>query len=333
MAVKTESLSRSIILEMLSAHRGEFISGQEISDRLALSRTAIWKHIHELRTAGYIIESQKKSGYRLTEKPNALTGAEIKAGLNTVSFGHTVHYEESVTTTQEIAHKLASEGASEGTFIVADEQTGGRGRLGRLWHSPKASGICASLILRPQIPPQEAPQLTLLAAVGVVKGIKLSTGLACDIKWPNDILYNGKKLVGILTELEADPDQVKSVILGMGVNVNTTKADFCEDISEKATSLRIEMGREVDRADLLRHILQQIEILYAAYLEEGFRFVKLLWESHAVSLGRTVHARTLKGTLVGKAKGLSNDGFLIIEDEDGECHHISSADIELPSYE
>lgn len=319
------------ILKMLAAQGGGFVSGQELSEQLGLSRTAVWKHIHELCDAGYDIESVKKSGYRLKSKPNVLSDAEIQSGLETEKIGRIVHYVESVPSTQEVAHRLAGEGAAEGTIVVADEQTGGRGRLGRPWHSPKGSGIWTSLILRPHIPPQDAPQLTLLAAVAVVKGIHAATGLDCDIKWPNDILIHGKKLVGILTELQADPDQVRSVIVGMGINVNATEEVFPEELRDIATSLRIETGSEVNRAHVLQQILLQFEGLYGDYLKEGFRFVKLLWESYALSLGKVLQARTLRGEISGRAVGLSDNGFLILEDEHGQRHEISSADIRLPS--
>ncbi|HEX7065690.1 MAG TPA: biotin--[acetyl-CoA-carboxylase] ligase [Bacillales bacterium] len=325
MAAKTD------ILKMLSDHREAFVSGQELSEQLGLSRTAIWKHINELRKAGYEIVSVKKSGYRLVEKPNVLSEAEIQSGLETDILGQAIQYKDSVKSTQEVAHQLAREGAKEGTIVVADEQTGGRGRLGRPWHSPKGTGIWVSLILRPRIPPQQAPQLTLLAAVGVVKGIREATGLKCDIKWPNDILSHERKLVGILTELQADPDQVNSVIVGMGMNVNVKETDFPAELREIATSIGIEAGQEVDRAEVLQKILRHTEILYREYLREGFRFVKLLWESHAVSLDRIIQARTLQGTIVGRAIGLSDNGFLILEDDTGKRHEISSADIDLPS--
>lgn len=330
MDVKTEPQSRSLILDLLSEGRGTFVSGREISERLGLSRTAVWKHIGALRADGYTIESQKRSGYRLITKPNTLSAMEIQPDLETERFGYRIYYEETVPSTQEIANTLVQEGAEEGTLIIADEQTSGKGRMGRSWHSPKGTGISASLILRPKIPPREAPQLTLLAAVGIVKGIKQASGLDCDIKWPNDILYRGRKFVGILTELQAEPDRIHAVLLGMGLNVNVTEADLPVELRGKATSLRIETKREINRADLLRHILREIEKLYKDYLQEGFRFIKLLWESYAISLGRTVHARTLKGVLVGRAKGLNDDGFLLLEDESGKVHQISSADIELP---
>lgn len=325
MAVKSD------LLKLLIESGEQFVSGQEMSERLGLSRTAIWKHIRDLKEAGYEIESVKKSGYRLTRKPNVLFEDEILSGLHTEKLGRAVQFHNSVTSTQEVAHQLARSGSPEGMLVVADEQVGGRGRLGRPWHSPKGSGIWMSLLLRPDIPPQQAPQLTLLAAVGVVKGIRDATAVECDIKWPNDILVKGKKLVGILTELQADPDLVHSVIVGIGINVNVKEEDFPEEIRAIATSLQIEAGREIHRAHLMQHILLQIEKLYVDYLHEGFQFVKLLWETHAVSIGRTVQARTLRGELNGKAIGLSDNGFLILEDESGKRHEVSSADIHLPS--
>lgn len=323
--------AKTTIVDMLTSRRDSFVSGQALSERLGVSRTAVWKHIRELREAGYVIESVKKSGYRLTKKPNAITPTEIQAGLQTEVFGGSVHYAETVDSTQKTAHQLASAGSGEGTLVVADEQTGGKGRLGRTWHSPKGTGIWMSIILRPPISPQQAPQLTLLAAVGVVKGIKAATDLDCDIKWPNDILLNGKKLVGILTELQADPDQVHAVIAGIGINVNVEAGEIPTELRNIATSLRIEAGRVIDRATLLQHMLLEMEKLYHHYLQEGFRTIKLLWESYAINLGARVQARTLQGTLSGRALGISDRGFLILEEEDGERREVSSADIMLPS--
>lgn len=329
MDVQTISKNRALILQRLTRNVGTFVSGREISEHLGLSRTAVWKHIDALREAGYKIESQKRSGYRLLEKPNTLSPLEILNGLTTRRLGQRVHYEESVSSTQEIANTFVQEGCEEGTLIIADEQTGGRGRLGHSWHSPKGAGISASLILRPNITPREAPQLTLLAAVGIVRGIKRTCDLECDIKWPNDVLYQGRKLVGILTELQSEPDRVHAVLLGMGVNVNATAVDFPRGLIEKATSLHMELRHTVNRADLLQNILNEIELLYDDYLQEGFLFVKRLWESYAISLGKMVHARTLKGVITGRAQGISDQGFLLIEDKEGALHQISSADIEL----
>lgn len=186
-----------------------------------------------------------------------------------------------------------------------------------------------SLILRPPIPPQRVPQLTMLVAVAISQAIQEVTGLVPDIKWPNDILLHGKKGVGILTELQADPDRVRSVIVGIGINVNQTAEQFPEDIRAIATSLAIEKGERIKRAPLIQEILLRIERLYKQYLAHGFRPIKLLWEGYAVSIGKPVTARTLGGTIRGIARGITEDGLLILEDEEQNTHYIHSADIQL----
>jgi BirA family transcriptional regulator, biotin operon repressor / biotin---[acetyl-CoA-carboxylase] ligase len=186
-----------------------------------------------------------------------------------------------------------------------------------------------SIILRPNIPLPKAPQLTLLTAVAIVQGTHDITGVLPEIKWPNDILINGKKVTGILTELEAEADRINSVIIGIGMNVNQTKADFPVELQEIATSLLLEKGEKVSRADLIKSIFMNLEKLYLLYLEEGFFPIKLLWESYAISIGRKITARTLTHSIVGKAQGITDDGVLMIEDEQGKTHHVYSADIEL----
>ncbi|MCT8138922.1 biotin--[acetyl-CoA-carboxylase] ligase [Anaerobacillus sp. CMMVII] len=318
---------RSKLLQMLIDHQGDFVSGEAISQFLGCSRTAVWKHIEELRKAGYKLEAAPRKGYRIIHQPNLVTENEIKAGLSTTYIGKTVVYEKSVPSTQGIAHRLASEGAKEGTLVVADEQVSGKGRLGRPWLSQIGTGIWMSLILKPKIPPQRAPQLTLLAAVAVIRGIHEYTNIQCDIKWPNDILLNGKKLVGILTEMQADPDQIHSVIIGIGINVNQN--NFPEEISDIATSLKIEKGEEINRAGLLQSIMVQFEQLYELFLKDGFSQVKLMWEAYATTIGRRITARTISGSLEGYASGITDEGVLLLEDDFGKVHKIYSADIEF----
>lgn len=308
----------------------QFISGEEISKQLNCSRTAVWKHIKELKNNGYEIESVPKKGYRILSRPDRISEDEIKHHLNTKQLGQRIRYFESVTSTQEIAHRVAlEEDASEGEIIIAEEQLNGKGRLGRTWYSPKGTGIWMSIILRPQIPPHHAPQLTLLAAVSVVNAIQRVTGIHADIKWPNDILVNGKKVVGILTELQAEADRVKTVIIGLGINVNTEQSFFPTILREKASSLRIENGNKVNRAILVRAILEEMEKLYYSYLDEGFLVIKTLWEGFAASIGKTITARTLKGELVGVAKGITDEGSLLLETSDGQIHNLYSADIDI----
>ncbi|MDR4888689.1 biotin--[acetyl-CoA-carboxylase] ligase [Fredinandcohnia sp. QZ13] len=325
-----QSEIRKKLLEVFSSANGEFISGQKLSEQLGCSRTAVWKHIEDLRNEGYELEAVRKLGYRIITKPDKISGNEIQLGLETKSLGRNIHFEESVTSTQQIAHKLAYEGAVEGTLVVAEEQTTGRGRLDRAWYSPKHTGVWMSMILRPQIPPSQAPQLTLLAAVGVVQAIQEVTGLEPDIKWPNDILIHQKKIVGILTELQAETDRINSVIIGIGINVNQELSQFPENLHTIASSLAIEKGDKIDRAKLIQVILLKIEKLYNEFLQHGFKVVKLLWESYATSIGKQIIARTISGSIEGKAIGINEEGVLLLEDAEGKVHHIYSADIELP---
>jgi BirA family transcriptional regulator, biotin operon repressor / biotin---[acetyl-CoA-carboxylase] ligase len=318
------------MLHILIEQNGEYVSGQKISEQLGCSRTAIWKHISELRKEGYELEAMQKRGYRIIHQPNNIRAHNIHIGLNTEFIGKKIIYHESISSTQTIAHQLAYEGTEEGTVVVADEQGKGKGRLGRVWHSPKGTGVWMSVILRPNIPPQQAPQLTLLAAVAVVKGIKEAVGLDCEIKWPNDILIHGKKVVGILTELQAEADRIQSVIIGIGINVNVK--EFPEELKAKATSLFVEKnGKEINRAELIQRILEQTETLYNQYLKDGFTVIKLIWESYAVSLGKKIKATTINGSIEGFAKGITEAGVLLVEDDNGKIHQIYSADIEISS--
>ncbi|WP_181555924.1 biotin--[acetyl-CoA-carboxylase] ligase [Thermaerobacillus caldiproteolyticus] len=329
MAHSVQSETRKKLLELFSEAKGDFISGQKISEILGCSRTAVWKHIEDLRKEGFELEAVRRLGYRIVNTPDKVTANEIQLGLKTETLGRYIHFEEEVTSTQTIAQKLAYEGAKEGTLVVAEQQIAGRGRMARNWFSPKGTGIWMSLILRPPIPPQKAPHLTLLTAVAIAQAIQDVTGLVPDIKWPNDILINGKKCVGILTELQAEPDRIHSVIIGMGINVNQTVEQFPEDIRAIATSLAIEKGEKIKRAELVQEILFKIEMLYRQYLQHGFRPIKLLWEGYAISIGKEITARTLSGTLRGMALGITDEGVLMLEDADGNIHYIHSADIQL----
>ncbi len=320
---------RTKLIEAFSTAKGTFISGQQIADYIGCSRTAVWKHIEELRTEGFVLEAVRNKGYRIIFTPEKVTANEIQLGLQTKTLGKSIHYEESVETTQKIALTIANDGAPEGTLVVAEEQLGGKGRLMRNWYSPKYSGIWMSLILRPRIPFQQAPQLTLLAAVAVVQAIEHTTDLKPQIKWPNDILINRKKVTGILTELQGESDRIHSVIIGIGINVNQQKSDFPEELQETATSLLIEGGEKVSRARVIQEVLVRLETLYEQFLTEGFLPIKQLWESYAISLGQEIKATTVNSTIIGKAIGITDEGVLLLEDHSGKVHSIYSADIHI----
>ena len=324
-----QSEIRKELLDAFTNAGDDFLSGQHLAELIGCSRTAVWKHIEELRKEGFELDAVRNKGYRILKTPEKITADEIRLGLTTMFMGRTIHYEDSVESTQKIALSLASEDAPEGTIIIAEEQLSGRGRMARKWHSPKYTGIWMSMILRPNIPLNNAPQLTLLAAVAIVQACEDMTDLILEIKWPNDILINGKKVTGILTELQAEADRIHSIIIGIGINVNQKKDDFPTEIRDIATSLFIEKGETVSRAELIKSILKHFEKLYTLYLDQGFLPIKLLWESYATSIGKYITARTLTNTIEGKALGITNDGVLKLEDQTGFIHHIYSADIEL----
>jgi BirA family transcriptional regulator, biotin operon repressor / biotin---[acetyl-CoA-carboxylase] ligase len=324
-----QSQLRKELLDAFTNAGEDYLSGQRIAELIGCSRTAVWKHIEELRKEGFELEAIRRKGYRIVKTPEKITADELRLGLKTNFIGKNVHYEESVESTQKIAHGLAYDNASEGTVIIAEEQVAGRGRMDRKWHSPKYTGVWMSIILRPNIPLPKAPQLTLLAAVAIVQAIEDLTDLLPEIKWPNDILIRGKKVTGILTELEAEADRINSIIIGIGMNVNQTKEDFPSELQEIATSLFLEKGEKVSRSDLIKGIFMNLEKLYLLYLEEGFLPIKLLWEGYAISIGRKITARTLSNSIIGTAQGITDDGVLIMVDEQGKTHHVYSADIEL----
>lgn len=299
-----QSELRKKLLDAFTNAGDSYLSGQAVANLVGCTRTAVWKHMEELRKEGFELEAVRRKGYRIIKTPERMTADEIRFGLRTESIGKNIHHFESVESTQKVAHQLSYNDTPEGTVIIAEEQTSGRGRMDRKWHSPKYTGVWMSLILRPAIPPAKAPQLTLLAAVAIVQAIEETTGLKPEIKWPNDILINGKKVTGILTELQAEADRIHSIIIGIGINVNQKQEDFPLDLQTTATSLAIEKGEAVSRTELVRNVFKHMEKLYFIYLEKGFFPIKLLWESFAISIGRTLRARTLTSVIEGKALGL-----------------------------
>jgi BirA family transcriptional regulator, biotin operon repressor / biotin---[acetyl-CoA-carboxylase] ligase len=328
-AVVLQSEIRKKLLDAFSNNKDQYLSGQTLAETIGCSRTAIWKHIEELRKDGFELEAIRNKGYRIMKTPERVTADEIRLGLKTRALGQTIHYEDKVDSTQRVAHRLSYEYVPEGTVVLAEEQESGRGRMDRKWYSPKYTGIWMSIILRPKLPLAKAPQLTLIAAVAVVQAIEQLTELSPQIKWPNDILINGKKMTGILTELQAEADQIHSVIIGMGINVNQKKEDFPEELQEIATSIYIEQGEMLSRSALIQSVLTNLEKLYFLYLEKGFYPIKLLWEGYAISIGKKIKARTLSNVIEGIAVGITDDGVLKIEDQTGRVHLVYSADIEL----
>lgn len=318
---------RNEILDYFRKADGNFVSGQQISKDLHVSRTAIWKHINVLKERGYIFESSTRKGYRLIYAPNLLTPLEIDSALHTETFGRHVVYLESTQSTNEEAKKIAHEGAEEGTIVVAEEQITGHGRLARGFYSPFAKGIWFSLILRPKFFPMEASKCTLLAAVGVCRGIR-RMGLAdAGIKWPNDILVHGKKLVGILTLMSASMEKIDYIIMGIGINTGIKKNEFPEDFREGATSFLNE-GINVSRKDLLAAILGELEKEYSIAQDEGFDKVLDDWRALSVTLGQEVRVIFGDDSYTGKAVDIDRDGCLLVN-TGSEVKRVIAGDVSI----
>lgn len=321
------SSTRNKLIELLSENPTNYISGQYLSEKLNISRSAIWKHMNELKKDGYEIETKARKGYRIVSFPKKLSENTLVWGLNTKWLGKKVIHKESIPSTQRLAHELALDGATHGTIIIADEQTEGKGRVDRKWHSEKGKGIWLSMILRPNILPYLAPQLTLLTATVLADVIDRHTDVTPQIKWPNDILINDKKMAGILTEMQAEQDQVLYVIIGIGMNINHTKDDFSDDLLKKATSLRIETNKSWEMLPIIQEILTTFEHKYSNFLERGFDPVKHDWENYGFRLHERLHIKTGNQEWEGVFLGIAEDGALLAQKEDGTTEKVYSAEI------
>ena len=321
---------RSQILNLLKQSGNDFLSGEDLAERLNVSRTAIWKHINALRDSGYDIESVPRSGYRLINSPDLLSAEEISTALSTKILGSTIKYFTSTDSTNNQAKKLAMQGATDGTIVISEEQLGGRGRLSRMFFSPKYKGIWFSVILRPKFLPQEAPKCTLLAAVAIAKAIDEATGIKVGIKWPNDILYNGKKLVGILTEMNAEMDCVNYIVIGMGINVNITSDEMPNDIKEIATSLKQIAKKDISRLKLLTSILNNLEELYLAVQERGFAPIFDEWRKYSITLNQHIKVIGVNDseTFEGVAVDIDNDGALLVK-INGQIKRVLAGDVSI----
>lgn len=317
------------IFEIL-LEKGTSISGEEISERVGISRTAVWKHINALKEDGYEIESIPRKGYLLKTRTAKLLRTEILAGLHTRVWDkeHIYTYDQ-VDSTNILAKKMAAEGKPEGTFVIAEEQTKGKGRMGRDWSSPHGKGIWFSFVLRPQIPPVRASEITFVIAVGVMEGIRRYSGREVKIKWPNDILLDQKKLVGILTEISAEIERINYIVAGIGINANQDIEDFPEEIRSKATSLKLATAKEVNRNRLMALVIEELERIWILYQEEGFSAILRLWEVHNITLGKRVKAISFDKELVGLAEKIDQEGYLIIRDDLGQEHRIVAGDVSL----
>ncbi|MCL6620685.1 MAG: biotin--[acetyl-CoA-carboxylase] ligase [Syntrophobacterales bacterium] len=301
------------------------VSGESLAARLGLSRTAIWKRVQRLKALGYEITGEPRRGYRLRAAPDCLLPCEILQGLPTRRFRGPVHAFSRISSTNDYAKELGRRGAPEGTLVVAEAQEAGRGRLGRTWASPAGVGLYVSLLLRPPLPPVELPRLTLTVAVAAARALERSAGVRPGIKWPNDLLLGGRKLAGILTELETEAERIRYLVVGLGLNVNTPV--FPPELADTATSLYLATGRPHSRIRLLRAWLEDFEALYELFLARRFPEILAEWQARTVTLGRPVRVRQGEEDLCGVAVGVDPEGALLLQTAGGQVVRVTSGEV------
>ncbi|HZV82537.1 MAG TPA: biotin--[acetyl-CoA-carboxylase] ligase [Geobacteraceae bacterium] len=317
------------ILSLLQERRDSFVSGAELSRMMDISRSAVWKQVTSLRNLGYEISAEPSKGYRLESAPDSLLPAEIRQGLRTEVVGSKIICLQETVSTNTVAFRMAEDGAPEGTTVVADCQTGGKGRLGRVWASPPGVNLYCSVILRPPIQPMAAPQLTFLSVVALARAIERLTPLSPRIKWPNDILIDGRKVAGLLNEMSAETDKVNFVVLGIGVNLNMTTDQFPVDLRHPATSLFIECGTRVRRTDFARCLFHELDEVYGIFLREGYGPVRSEWLQRSRLAGEMVTVSDNGRVTTGRVLGIDEYGALLLEGDDGATLQVLAGDVRL----
>ncbi len=306
----------------------DYVSGQELCNRFGVSRTAVWKVMKQLKEQGYVIEAVQNKGYKLKENPDVLTLSELKSRIHNKWAGNTVYFYEETGSTNIDAKRLAEEGAPHGTVAVADKQNAGRGRRGRVWQSPAGKDIYFTLLLRPDFIPDKASSLTLVMALSVAQAVEAFCGLTTGIKWPNDIVVNGKKVCGILTEMNVEPGYIQYVVIGAGINVNL--AQFPEEITGTATSLFLESGMQWPRAELLQNVLKRFENNYEIFLQtQDLTGIRAEYVKHLVNVDKQVRVLDPAGEFEGIARGIDSSGELLVEKEDGEIARIYAGEVSV----
>ena len=321
---------RDRIIEIILNNKNEFISGEELSKKLGISRTAVWKHIKILKEEGYDIESVNRKGYKLAQAPSdLLTHKNINHRLNTKTIGKSIIHFNTIESTNDYAKQIAPN-ETEGTVIISEEQIKGRGRLGRQWYSVFGEGIWMSIILKPSIEPYKAPFLTLIAGASIADTLN-NFGVETLIKWPNDVIINNKKVSGILTELSAEIDRINHVVLGIGINVKTM--EFSQEISGIATSLYKE-GYKTSRVDIVQNILQRFEKLYFEYVNNNSKEETLeICRRYSAIIGKDIYVINSGERELVKCIGINEDGNLIVETLDKGIKEIISGEISIRGVE
>ncbi len=315
------------ILRILKENEASFVSGESLAERLGISRPGVWKHINRLKEMGYEIQSQSRMGYRLVAVPDSLAHKEIVPNLKTRWLGHSYHYLKTVGSTNDHALLLAAEGAPHGTLVVAEEQTSGRGRLRREWISYPNLGIYLSILLRNPLPVRIAPQSSYIGSLSLVKMLREEFGITASIKWPNDVLINGRKAAGILTETQSDQDFSRFIVMGIGINVNHGREEMAGPFRYPATSIAIEAGLAIKRQRVLLSFLDQFERDYDLFLKKGISVLIPEFASHSGVLGKIVTVVCGNREITGKAQGFTHEGALLLLRSDGSQETIWVGDV------
>jgi BirA family biotin operon repressor/biotin-[acetyl-CoA-carboxylase] ligase len=317
------------ILESLRSAGDGAVSGAELSQDLGVSRAAVWARIEELRHLGYDIAASPHLGYRLLSVPDVLHADDLLSRLRTRVIGRDIRVFEETTSTNDVIDRLARDDVKEGVVVFAESQTRGRGRLGRRWVSPARKGLWFSVLLRPELRPTEATQLTVASATALRRAIRAQIGIDAEIKWPNDILIGGRKVAGILTELSAELDRIKYMVLGIGLSVNLNASEFPAELRSIATSLKVESGKVVSRAEMAVAILTELDRDYERIRQGSFAAVADEWEAHCGTIGRRVSIRIGQRLFSGRAESLGEDGALLVRTDHGLLERIIGGDVTL----
>ncbi|HYK38419.1 MAG TPA: biotin--[acetyl-CoA-carboxylase] ligase [Candidatus Eremiobacteraceae bacterium] len=314
------------LVTLLAENATIVVSGARIAREIGVSRSTVWRWVQRLRELGVRAKGHPSAGYYLEKVPDLLTPDMLKSRLKGSLFGKHIHHFLKTDSTNRVAMELGYENEPEGTVVLAEEQTAGRGRAGRAWYSERGTGIYVTILLRPKISPVQAPLLTMMAGLSARAAIQAQTSLAIDLKWPNDLMLDGKKLGGILTEMHAEPSQVSHVVLGIGINANQEK--FPGDLSTIATSLRAQLGRSISRMELLVRLLREFETNYNRFLQEGAASVTQRFEAvSSYARGKRVSVSSSAENYSGVTAGLSPEGFLRVEREGGNVVTVIAGDV------
>ncbi|MEN8904865.1 MAG: biotin--[acetyl-CoA-carboxylase] ligase [Clostridiales bacterium] len=322
------------ILELLCNKKGVFISSKILNEKFNVTRTTIWKYINELKKDGYLIESSSKKGYKLLYYQNKIIPYDIMNNLNTTIIGKNIIYYDEIDSTNIESKKMLQDGLEEGSIIIADKQTNGRGRMGRLWHSLPNKGIWMSIILKPVICIEEVQKITLATAIAVAKALEKCLKIKAGIKWPNDILLDDKKVCGILTEMSAEVGRINYVIVGIGINVKHKKDDFAKDIIDRAISLesyleKINSYEILDRNVIIKNILIEFDRVYKYILSFQTKKIIDIWKWYSITLGRDIKIIGENYKYNGRAINITNEGKLVVKLDDGSIKEFISGEISI----